>query len=134
VARIRRHRRRAPKRVRPLLAYLEEHLFDPGLTVERWCRECGVRDSEVLRQLTVLVGLTPCAYVEDLRLETACRLLADTGLLVREIAAMVGYGHVRVFGRAFVRWSGVRLAPSSWRGRPASAQSSPTSSSARPRS
>jgi AraC-like DNA-binding protein len=108
LARIRRHRRRAPNRVRPLLAYLEEHLFDPGLTVERWCRECGVRDSDVLRQLTVLVGLTPYAYVEDLRLETACRLLADTAILIREVAAMVGYGHVRVFGRAFVRWSGVR--------------------------
>jgi AraC-like DNA-binding protein len=120
VARIRRHRRRAPKRVRPLLAYLEEHLFDPGLTVERWCRECGGPHAVRLRRGPAL--------------ETACRLLADTGLLVREIAAMVGYGHVRVFGRAFVRWSGVRLAPSSWRGRPASAQSSPTSSSARPRS
>lgn len=113
LARIRSHRRRAPARVEPLLAYLEEHLFDAGLTVERWRRDCGVRDPEVLRQLAVLVGLTPYAYVEDLRLETACRLLVETRLKVWEIAGLTGYGHVRVFSRAFVRWSGVR--PSDYR-------------------
>lgn len=115
LARIRRDRRRAPERVKPLLAYLEEHLFDPGLTVARWRRECGVRDPDVLRQLTDLAGRTPYAYVEDRRMETACRLLAGTRLKVWQIAGLLGYASVQVFSRAFTRWTGVR--PSFYRER-----------------
>ena len=53
-------------------------------------------------------GLPPYAYIEDCRLEVACRLLTDTDLKVWQIAQLIGYSTLQVFSRAFDRWSGVR--------------------------
>ena len=65
-------------------------------------------------------------YLEDRRLECACRLLLDTDLRVQEIARLVGYRGSGSFSRAFerrlgarpggYRQSGGRLSPETARG------------------
>ena len=101
-------RRKAPRRLKPLLAYIEENLFNPTLDANQLKRSCGVRDNSVPIQFHSAVGRPPHGYIEDRRLETACRLLADTNLKIWQISELLGYSSIQVFSRAFSRWSGQR--------------------------
>ncbi|MCP4662893.1 MAG: helix-turn-helix transcriptional regulator, partial [bacterium] len=106
--RIRLDRERVPPQIQPLLAYLEEHLFDPDLDANQLKRACGVRDHSLPVHFHNALDLPPYAYIEDCRLQTACRLLRDSNLKVWQVAQMLGYSTLQVFSRAFHRWSGVR--------------------------
>ena len=111
--RIRRDRQRVSSQIQPLLAYLEEHLFDPDLDANQLKRACGVRDHSLPVHFHNALDLPPYAYIENCRLQTACRLLRDTNLKVWQIAQLLGYSTLQVFSRAFHRWSGIR--PSQYR-------------------
>lgn len=106
--RIRQDRRKAPTQIQPLLAYLETHLFDPDLDANQLKRACGVRDNSLPIYFHHAVSLPPYAYIEDCRLEIACRLLSATDLKIWQIAQLLGYSTLQVFSRAFHRWSGLR--------------------------
>ena len=108
IERIQLDRRKAPQRLKPLLAYIEENLFNPTLDVNQLKRSCGVRDNSVPIQFHSAVGRPPHGYIEDRRLETACRLLAETNLKIWQISELLGYSSIQVFSRAFSRWSGQR--------------------------
>ena len=45
--------------------------------------------------------------VEEVRIETAFRLLEREDLTIAEVASALGYRHAAHFTRAFVRWTGV---------------------------
>ena len=106
--RIRKDREKAPARIKPLLAYLENHLFDPDLDFNHLKRACGIRDNTLPIQFHTALNLPPYAYIEDCRLETACRLLSDSDLRIWQISELLGYSSIQVFSRAFKRWSGLR--------------------------
>jgi AraC-like DNA-binding protein len=111
--RIRRDHGRAPRQIQPLLAHIEEHLFDPDLDANRLKLACGVRDNTLPIRFHDALDLPPYGYIEDCRMEVACRLLADTELKVWQVAQLLGYSTLQVFSRAFHRWSGLR--PTSYR-------------------
>lgn len=113
IERIRSDHAKAPQRLKPLLAYIEEHLFDPSLDVNQLKRNCGVRDNSVPIQFHSAVGRPPHGYIEDRRLETACVLLGNSNLKIWQISELLGYSSIQVFSRAFSRWSGQR--PTSYR-------------------
>lgn len=106
--RIRCDRDRAPVQIEPLLKYLEEHLFDPDLDAKQLKLACGVRDNTLPLLFHHALGLPPYAYIEDCRLQVACRLLRDTDLKVWQVAQLLGYSTLQVFSRAFHRWSSLR--------------------------
>ena len=58
-------------------------------------------------------GQTVTEYIQKLRVSHACDLLAGTGQSVAQIAATIGYGDVKFFGRVFHRVMGV--SPSEYR-------------------
>ena len=62
---------------------------------------------------STLGGETPAAYVEELRVETARRLLEDTDLTVAAVATRVGFTHAETLHRAFRRRVGTT--PDSYR-------------------
>ena len=106
--RIEEHRAKVPDRLKPLLAHIRDHLFDPTLNVDKMKRACGLRDNSVPLQFHSAVGRPPHGYIEDRRLETACRLLVSTDLKIWQISELLGYSSIQVFSRAFSRWSGQR--------------------------
>ena len=106
--RIRTDQQQVPPRLRPLLAYIEGHLFDPTLNVNRLKKACGIRDNSVAIHFHAAVGRPPHAYISQCRLETAGRLLRDTDLPVWKISDLLGFSSIQVFSRAFHRWAGQR--------------------------
>lgn len=111
--RMERDRNRASSTIAPLLAHLEEHLFDPELRYERMREIFHIRDNNRATLFRHDVGLTPAAYIRDCRFEVACRLLRDTELDVARIGSLVGYDGPNVFGAAFRRWAG--MTPATYR-------------------
>lgn len=101
--RIRRDRRRAPARLRPLIACIEAHLFESTFNVNALRKACGVKSNNTMMALGEVLGATPHQYITDRRLEVAAKLLRDTHLRVRDVAARVGYDDERTFSRAFKR-------------------------------
>lgn len=112
---IRRDRDQVPVKLKPLLSYIEAHLFEQELSVNRMKRECGVRDNSVAIHFHACVGQPPHAYISQCRMEVASRLLADSDLPVWRISELLGFSSIQVFSRAFYRCAHLR--PSTYRRR-----------------
>lgn len=108
LATIKNDRQGAVSRLEPLLAHLEDHIFDPGLNVASLKRACGVRDNSIAILFHQHLGKAPKAYIEERRLETSTQLLAQQDLQIWRIAELVGYSSLGVFSKAFNRWMGIR--------------------------
>ena len=88
-----------------MLAYIEGHLFDPRLNVNRLKEACGIRDNSVAIHFHAAVGRPPHAYISHSRLETAARLLRDTEMPIWKISEILGFSSIQVFSRSFCRWA-----------------------------
>ncbi len=106
--RIRNDQDQVPPRLKPMLAYIESHLFDPKLNVNRLKDACGIRDNSVAIHFHAAVGKPPHAYISHCRLETAARLLRDTDLPIWKISDLLGFSSIQVFSRSFYRWADQR--------------------------
>lgn len=105
--------KRAPGSLRPLLSHIAENLFDPDLDANQLKIACGIRNNSVPLLFHNVLGLPPYGYIENCRMEIACRLLSGTDAKLWQIAQVLGYSSLQTFSRAFLRWGGCR--PSAFR-------------------
>jgi AraC-like DNA-binding protein len=70
-------------------------------------------DASTLRRRLANEGASFRAIVQDIRYLLARQLIGESELSLAEVAAVLGFGELSVFSRAFRRWSG--MAPSQWR-------------------
>jgi len=108
LAQIDQDRSSAPPKLRLLLAYLAENLFDPALNVAQLMLACDVRDHSLALAFCAALGQGPRGYIEEHRLQTAVRLLTKTDLKIWQVGELLGYSTLSVFSRAFDRWAGSR--------------------------
>lgn len=101
-----------------LCVWISEHLHTE-LTVEMLADRMSTSVRTLIRQFQKGLNTTPAKYVEDVRLEAACRAFEMGGRSMEEIARRCGYNSVDVLRKAFVRRLGVtpkeyaqRFAPS----------------------
>lgn len=85
-----------------LQRWLPDHL-DDDLTVPALAHRAGLSQRQFARAFAAEVGTTPAVYVENLRLETARRLLETSDLTVETIAKTVGMALPETLYRAFRR-------------------------------
>ncbi len=85
-----------------LQRWLADHI-DEDLGVEALADRVGMSPRTFARTFRRDTGTTPAAYVEELRVEAARRLLETTGLTVGAIARHVGIRHAETLHRAFHR-------------------------------
>jgi transcriptional regulator GlxA family with amidase domain len=85
-----------------LQAWLGDHL-DENLGVEALADRVGMSPRTFARVFRRETGTTPAAFVEELRVETARRLLETTDLTVAAVAGRVGMKHAETLHRAFHR-------------------------------
>ncbi len=88
-----------------LQAYLEEHLAEP-LNMERLASENRMSLPTLNKRFRAAFNLTPYRYLMQARLLRAARLLGESGLSVKEIGALVGYGSPFHFSSEFTRFHG----------------------------
>lgn len=73
----------------------------------------GVSESYVYRVFREAVGQSPAAYIERLRVESACARLLRPGASITEVAFELGFKTSQHFATVFKRYTG--LTPSRWR-------------------
>ncbi|MEL7426639.1 MAG: tetratricopeptide repeat protein [Bacteroidota bacterium] len=107
----------APKIENPfllkLIAYIEEHLSEAELNMERLSKDLGMSRTQVFRKLKALTGQSPTLFIRSYRLKKGKELLATTDLTISEIAYEVGFTSLNYFSSAFSKEFGTR--PSEFR-------------------
>ncbi len=93
--------RQSPRDISLILSCVHEQAFDPELNVQEIRRRCQLRNNNVLTRFHSLVGRSLHTYLEDLRLQAACRVLELFDLEIYRVAEAVGYQHPETFHRAF---------------------------------
>ncbi len=98
---IRRDREQAPDELKPIFAYIEEHLFDPDFSVQAMKRECGIRDNSVSTRFHRQTDLRIRDYVREHRLRVARELLKHQEPGIALVAEMLGFNSPQVLTRNF---------------------------------
>jgi LacI family transcriptional regulator len=86
--------------------YIRRHATD-GIDVHDVVREVGVSQATLYRRFRKALGRTPHAEIRRVQLEHARRLLQETALPLREIAAESGFTRANYFIRVFREAMGV---------------------------
>ncbi len=91
----------------------EKIFLDPDLNLNRIARRLTLPAREVSRAINLATGNNVSQYVNQLRIEEACRILADPKASVTETIYASGFNTKSNFNREFVRVTG--RTPSEWR-------------------
>jgi transcriptional regulator GlxA family with amidase domain len=94
-----------PNHFAPLHGWIEEHLGG-DLRVERLAEQAGMSPRTFARVYAVKIGTTPARMVEKIRIEAVRRILEETDMPIKRIAAECGFGHEERLRRAFARQVG----------------------------
>ncbi len=97
-----------------ICAWLEEHLYDPNLSLNRVADQFGVSTKMVGLICRKRYGQTFLSYVRDRQIQHAAELLRETDLSLEEISSRCGFANVLTFRRNFKSVMGVN--PSEYRG------------------
>ncbi|NGZ74345.1 AraC family transcriptional regulator [Saccharibacillus alkalitolerans] len=92
-------------------SFIDEHYREP-LKIDRLAGMAGLSRSYYADQFKKRYGKSVVEYMTDLRIRRAKRLMANSGLKLREVAQQVGYGDEFYFSRRFKQETGV--APSAY--------------------
>ena len=94
--------------------YLEEHLYDPELSLNSAAAQFGVSTKMIGLICRKKYNQTFLNYVRDRQIHHAAELLRETDLSLEEIAAQSGFTNILTFRRNFKAVMGVN--PSEYRG------------------
>lgn len=97
-----------------VLALLHEALAR-NWTLDALASQAATSRSVLAERFAQLIGQPPIQYLRELRMQLACRLLAEDGAKVASVAAAAGFGSDAAFSRAFKK--SVGLSPNEWRRR-----------------
>ena len=102
-----------------LRSYVADHLA-ADLRVPVLAARVGMSPRNFARAFALEMGVTPGAYVDQVRLEAARRMLEESSATLEQIAVAAGFGSVESLRRAFTRATG--SSPSAHRARVRAAQ------------
>ena len=93
--------------MRKAIAYIEEQIANPELTVERLSREMGMSRVNFYKKCSSLTGKTPVELIRLIRLKRAAQLLEKSQLRVSEVALQCGFNDMKLFRKYFKEEFGV---------------------------
>jgi AraC-like DNA-binding protein len=96
-----------------LVEKLEESCFDPDFSLGELALSSGMSQSTFTRLFKTRTGMPPLAYMTELRMKEAARLLRETRTPVAQVALAVGYMNTASFGRHFREYA--QASPSEYR-------------------
>lgn len=95
----------APNHFAPLHGWIADHLTG-DLRVERLAEQTGMSPRSFARVYTAKMGITPARMVERIRVEAVRRVLEETDMPIKRVAAACGFGTEERLRRAFARQVG----------------------------
>ena len=86
---------------------VRKHIAEPDFGIDEICREIGLSRANFYRKVKAITNLTPVEMIRNIRLETAARLLKESGLSISEIAFKVGFNNHSYFTSCFKALYGI---------------------------
>ncbi|MDX2286940.1 MAG: two-component regulator propeller domain-containing protein [Bacteroidia bacterium] len=80
---------------------VEDHMEDPGFGVDQLEKALNMSKMQLYRKLVALAGMPGHAFIQQVRLQRAHQLLAQTALTVAEVAYQVGFRDPSYFTKVF---------------------------------
>lgn len=96
------------KLINNIMSYINLNYKDPNLGLAKISTEFGISEGYVSAMFKDQAGINFTDFVENIRIEKACRLLRDTDDTITMISEIVGYNSVQSFRRAFKRVKGMQ--------------------------
>lgn len=94
-------------RIQKICDYIENHLTDPELSHRQLAELANMNASAFSRFFKQSTGRTVSAYVNELRIGLACRLLNDTDAAILSICYQAGFANLSNFNRRFKQLRGM---------------------------
>lgn len=92
--------------VNQAIAYIRAH-YREKLSLQEVADRCYISQWHLSKQLNRCAGKSFYDILNSVRIEEACKLLADPSLKIGEISELVGYADVAHFARTFKKIEGV---------------------------
>lgn len=91
------------------IACVHRHLKDPGFDQQAFQEEMGTSKSTLYRKLKSLTGLNSSAFIRNIRLKAACRIMEEKqNLRISELAYAVGFNDPKYFSVCFKKEFGMQ--------------------------
>ena len=74
-----------------VMKYMNEHLADPDLNVEKLTEDVGISRAQLHRKLKEIAGVSAGEFIRNLRLEQAARLIEEGQINITQVAYSVGF-------------------------------------------
>lgn len=94
------------RKIKKGIDYIAEH-FREEIVIENLSDMCGISHTYFKKIFKDLFGITPKAYIIQLRMQYACDLLVTKQYKINEIAEMCGYQNAFYFSNSFKAFSGI---------------------------
>ena len=98
--------------IHSIIRYLQAHLSE-DISLSVLAEEFHLSGQYISQLFKNEIGVNFLAYLTNLRMEKAKKLLLSTSLSIGEVAEQLGYGDYRVFTKVFKKWEGIT--PSQYR-------------------
>jgi signal transduction histidine kinase/DNA-binding NarL/FixJ family response regulator len=90
------------------IACVHKHLAEPDFDQQQFAEALGASKSTVYKKLKSLTGLNTSAFIRNIRLKTACKIIEEKKKLrISELAYAVGFGDPKYFSSCFKKEFGI---------------------------
>lgn len=90
-----------------VMNYMNEHLADPDLNVEKLTADVGISRAQLHRKLKEIAGVSAGEFIRNLRLEQAARLIEEGQINITQVAYSVGFCNQTHFSTVFKKHYGM---------------------------
>ncbi|MDR7370302.1 two-component regulator propeller domain-containing protein [Flavobacterium aquidurense] len=87
--------------MRKIMNCIEENIDNNEFSVEILGSAVGLNRTTLYYKIKSLTGYSPVEFIRDIRIKRAAQLLADSQLLIKEIADMTGFSDIKYFTKSF---------------------------------
>ena len=94
---------RSEPKMTAIIAYIQQHYFEPGLSLDELAARFFISKSYLCREFKRFTSLSFVAYLNRIRVLHAQRLFVESDKTITAIAAEVGFGSLTHFERVFAQ-------------------------------
>jgi len=87
--------------MKKILAYVEAHIVDTDINIQSMAEAAATSRAGLNRKMKSLLGVTPIAFVSEVRIQKACKLLRESTDSISDVALACGFSDQRYFSKCF---------------------------------